>query len=65
MCADVSTLGDHLHFHLKVISMVLNKPYCNVWPRQKMFETVDLKKFNNKLCRALMYEARVFVTAVH
>jgi len=26
MSADVSTLGDHLHFNLKAISMVLNKP---------------------------------------
>jgi len=54
MSADVSTLGDHFQFNLKAISMVLNKPYFYVWSRQEIFETVYLKKCNNKACRTLI-----------
>lgn len=36
-----------------------------VGPRQKIFETVYLKKFNNKAYRALIQDTRVFAIAVH
>jgi hypothetical protein len=36
-----------------------------VGPKQKIFETVYLKKCNNKAYRALIQDTRVFVIAVH